>query len=162
MTDLAFQDGVFQPDAYQIGQVVPEGFQCDAFQADAFQNICVIPPPQNNILPGGSGYPVYGKQRIRKRFDQKLKEWIDEWFGPKEAYAELVRPDVPKPVQREAAKLVKGFADSADAIPPAEAVDWAALVEQSKKVHALLGLYEERVRQGWEDDDEEAVLAMMI
>lgn len=80
-----FQRGAFQPHpAYQ--QQEGEGYQCTAFQLDAFQNICGTPPP---VVP-----PVQRGGTSRRRliyYRRKLPEFRERVKPPV-----FIEPEVAK------------------------------------------------------------------
>lgn len=110
------------------------------------------------IPMGGSGYPApHGLMWKRKRFNQKVDDWVDE---AAQTYRDLTtaKPEV----QKKAAKIVRPFVKPSvkySLVPKPETVDWPALINDVRGAKALLALWEQQ--QAQLDEEEELFMTMV-
>lgn len=112
-------------------------------------------PPQPSGGGGGGGrHHAYGPANWRrKKWSQTVSEWVDSTAA--EMYADLVAPSMPKEVRKEAAALVKPYADTGG-IPQPKAVDWEALSSDADRALEIIALWNEEMlnREILDDDDD--------
>lgn len=108
---------------------------------------------------GGGYYPSIrrtgGANWRKRKWDKEVEKWIDTSVAEK--YADLTASGVPKDVRKEAAAIVKPFADTRG-VPKPDAVDWEALAGEARAARDLLALWSRQVRAREIQDDDEAVL----
>lgn len=128
---------------------------------NAVFNVGSVIPPVGVIPPGGAGHPVYwqGKRKRRKLIDQPERHlrWILEKVVA-EYYADIIASDVPQSVKREAAALVKPYAEIDKGIPPVAVIDWDAVQRNADAVGTILQIWHEEVQRDIDADDEEILI----
>ena len=115
-------------------------------------------PPQPGAGGGGgiSRRHAYGPANWRrKKWSQTVNEWVDSTAA--EMYADLVAPSMPKEVRKEAAALVKPYADTGG-IPKPAVVDWEALQADADRVLDIIALWNEEMREREILDDDDDIL----
>lgn len=122
------------------------------------RNDGTVPVPITASIPmGGSGYPApHGLMWKRKRFDQKVGDWVEE---AAQTYRELTK-DKPA-VRTRAAKIVRPFVVEKTKfalVPKPETVDWAALMGDVAAANALLALYEKQKIEPLLDEEEQFLM----
>lgn len=138
-------------------------FQQNAFQENAFQvgGVATSPPVPPDIPIGGAGHPVPGpsiwwgekkRRKFTKTFDWILDRVVSELYG------ELTQPAVAKAVQKEAAKIVRPYAQDGEKVP--QQVNWAKLEQDIQAVQRLMELYQIEVYNLQLQDDEETWLML--
>lgn len=121
----------------------------------------VIVPPEAPAIPvGGSGYPApHGLMWKKKRFDQKVGDWVND---AARAYRELTEAN--PETQKKAAKIVRPFIKPKvkyALVPKPESVDWAALRRDLNRANALLALWAQQ-KADEEIRKEEELFMMMV
>ena len=122
------------------------GFQPLAFQPAYQQTGGAVP----TIPIGGAGHPtgIWWGVRRHKKFTKNLDWLLDRVVS--EFYGELTDPDMPISVQKEAAKIVRPYAQDGLKVP--QSVNWAKMEGDIDRVMLLLELYQKHY--DIEDDDE--------
>lgn len=127
-----------------------------------------VPPVPDEGVAGGSGYPVNWQGKRRKRTlkeqpEKHLRAILDRVVS--EYYGEIVEADLPAKVKKEAAAIVKPFADKEaryKSVPPVAQVDWTALQRDAEAVAAILRIWSDELAQRDIDvDDDDTILMMM-
>ena len=101
------------------------------------------------------------KLTLRERPEAHLRDILDRVVS--EYYGEIVASDLPQSVKKEAAAVVKPFADKEarfKSVPPVAQVDWNALQRDADAVSAILRIWSDELAQR-EIDDEDEFLMMM-
>lgn len=117
--------------------------------------------PANTIPQGGAGHPAridwQGKRRKATLADQPnehLRQILDRVVS--EYYGDIVAADLPQSVKKEAAAIVKPFAEKQaryKSVPKAAEVDWVALERNAEAVASLIRLWNEELALQNEDDE---------
>lgn len=122
------------------------GFQVGPFQP-AYQQENIAPP---DIPIGGAGYPVghWWGVRKHKKWTKNLDWILDRVVS--EFYGELTEDDMPAAVKKEAAKIVRPYAQDGQKVP--QKVNWAKLEMDIDRVMQLVELYQKH--RDIDDEDE--------
>lgn len=108
------------------------------------------PTPPADIPIGGMGHPggIYWGVRKHKKWTKNLDWLLNRVVS--EYYGELTDEEMPTAVQKEAAKIVRPYAQDGLKVP--ERVDWSKLEADFDRVIMLLELYQRH--KDIDDDDE--------
>lgn len=98
---------------------------------------------------------------MHARPEAHLRQILDRVIA--EYYGEIVDADVPQAVKKEAAAIVKPFADKAarfKSVPAVAQVDWDALQRDADAVEGILQIWSDEVRREQEYNDDEFMFFM--
>lgn len=135
----------------------------DGVWSEGSASLAVIPQ-------GGAGYPSridwQGKRRKATLADmpnEHLRQILDRVIS--EYYDEIVSSDLPRSVKKEAATIVRPYADRksrARDIPPPVKIDWVALQRNADAVAAILQIWGDELAAKEFDLDEEDDIFMLM
>jgi hypothetical protein len=122
-----------------------------------------------NVFPG-SGHPVRGGYYIKSKRKKITRYPLDKMMDMvvREVYGELTGETAKKEepeLRKEAAEIVKPYANTKNAIPNENKIDWKKLEKDVETVKQLLTLWHEQIeltRLEMDMEEEELILASIL